>query len=286
MMKKHQSVYYPHQSTLETKVLKPFLQDNLSHEDGSKGGTSTPKRSTKKKTKKKYRTMKECKLGLSIPVGMQQDDLEDLPAEKINLFGKMSSGDLDSSGEGDDSFHSSCSQQQRQSLFVSTDGPRCSTFKTQKDEQLCKSAQFANKRNSSPLSNHSLIEDLKTAEKDVGKRKYSTSSESSDGDLERGEDITTASNSKNQMSRMSSSETNLPESKNNGLCIVTPFDKVIEAHEGEEYSPVHDRSRMRRDSLTEDLDGLKVFFSRSNVQKRTSHCVKTNDDHHYEHDSM
>lgn len=285
MMKKHQSVYYPPQNTLETKVLKPFLIDNLSHESSTKEGVSTPKRSTKKKTKKKYRTMKECKLGLSMPTGMEEEFLEDHPAEKINLFGKMSSGDLNSSEEDEDSSHSNKSQQQKQSLYVSTDGPRCSTFKNQKDDQFCRSAQFASKRNSSPLSNHSLVEDLKTAEKDVGKRKYSTSSESSDGDLERGEDLTTASNSKNHMSRMSSSETNPPDSKNSGLYTVTPFEKVIEAHEGEEYSPVHDRSRVRRDSLTEDLDGLKVFFSRSNGQKRMSHCVKKNDDH-YEHDSM
>jgi hypothetical protein len=162
-------------------------------------------------------------------------------------------------------------------LYVSTSGPKTSTFKAQREEHFSKSAKFEKKRNSSPISNNSMGEEFKTAEKDIGKRKYSTSSESSDGDLERAEDLTTASNSKNQMSRMSSSETNHPDSKNNACYIVTPFEKVIEVKEGEECSPVYNRSSMRRDSLTEDLDGLKVFFTRTNNQKRDSAGLRKSD---------
>lgn len=271
----------------ENKVTSPIPLDIYSNGNSSKGESNTSKKIPKIKTKKKHRTMKQYKFGLSV-ADVQDPEYEDQPAEKINLFGKTSSGDLYSSDEdkSDDKSGAYDSTNScplvKQNLHVSTAGPTTSTFKMQRQEYFSRSAQFDKKRNSSPLSNHSMGEEFKTAEKDIGKRKYSTSSESSDGDLERGEDLTTASNSKNQMSRMSSSETNHPDSKTNALYIVTPFEKVIEVKEGEECSPVHNRSSMRRDSmrrdsLTEDLDGLKVFFTRSNNQKKDTAGLRKSD---------
>jgi hypothetical protein len=263
----------------DTKVTGPIQLDIFSNDNSSKEETSTSQKVRKYRTKKKHRTMKQYKLGLTCADVNRDPENEGEQAEQINLFAKMSSGDLNSSDEDKSGTYystNSCPLLNK-NLYVSTPGLKTSTFKAQREEHFSKSAQFNNKRNSSPISNNSMGEEFKTAEKDIGKRKYSTSSDSSEGDLERGEDLTTASNSKNQMSRMSSSETNHPDSKNSAAHIVTPFEKVIEVKEGEECSPVHKRSNMRRDSLTEDLDGLKVFFTRSNNQKRDTAGLRKSD---------
>lgn len=224
--------------------------------------------------------MKQYNLGISCADVNRDLENEGEQAEQINLFSKNSSGDLYSSDEdkiGAYESSNSCPMLNK-NLYVSTPGPKTSTFKAQREEHFSKSAQLYNKRNSSPISNNSMGEEFKTSEKDIGKRKYSTSSESSDGDLERGEDLTTASNSKNQMSRLSSSETNQLDSKNSAVHIITPFEKVIEVKEGEECSPTQKRSNIRRDSLTEDLDGLKeFFFTRTNNQKRDPASLRKSD---------
>lgn len=281
LSKQHKSWYQRPQDMFDdTKVTGPIQLDIFSNDNSTKEETNNSKKVHKRKTKKvRHRTMKQYNLGISCADVNRDLDNEGEQAEQINLFSKNSSGDLYSSDEdkiGAYVSSNSCPMLNK-NLYVSTTGPKTSTFKAQKEEHFSKSAQLYNKRNSSPISNNSMREEFKTSEKDIGKRKYSTSSESSDGDLERGEDLTTPSSSKNQMSRLSSSETNQLDSKNSAVHIITPFEKVIEVKEGEECSPTYKRSNMRRDSLTEDLDGLKVFFTRTNNQKRDSAGLRKSD---------
>jgi Dullard-like phosphatase family protein len=268
-LKKHQSVYTKTETQLEAKEVSNFKEGTS--QEGSLGGTNTPKKHTKKKVKKrKFKHMKEVKFGFSC-AETNDDLIEEVEAQQINLFKRRSSED------GSPESREKLSPRKKTSLFVSTGDSRTSQYKFQKNQDLCKSANFKQKRNSSPLGHQDLL--MTNTSGKEGRKLSVTSSESSEDQFERAEENnSTATNSKKQYSRLSSADTANNDPSKTGGYAISPFEKVIEAKEGEEYSPTIDRRKLekmdhdkeRRDSIGLCLDNLQAFFSMGTASKRKS----------------
>jgi hypothetical protein len=273
-LKKHQSVYTKVETQLEHKEVSNFAKEGASQE-GSLGGTNTPKKHTKRKVKKrKFKHMKEVKFGFSC-ADLNDDFTEEVEAQQISLFKRRSSEDMSPESR------EKLSPRQKTSLFVSTGDSRISQYKFQKNQDLCKSANFKMKRNSSPLGHQDLL--MTNTSGKEGRKLSVTSSESSEDQFERAEENnSTATNSKKQYSRLSSADTNNNDPSKTAGYTISPFEKVIEAREGEEYSPTIDRRKLekmehdkeRRDSIGLCLDNLQAFFSMGTAAKRKSAIVK------------
>lgn len=254
-IKKHQSVFTKTEKRLDSGSTfgvstNGLVQDGSSQDEESKGhGTPKVSKGKKKIKKSKHKKMKQIKFGASLDNDIPS--LEDYaPAQQISLFKQNSTSE-----NGDES-------PPRPSLRVSVFASRTDNYKFAKCEDLCKSAKVNLKRKSSPLGRtYDILRDT-----DKTKRKVSTSS-SSDGEFDRAEDNvdSTAASGKQQYSRLSSSEnTTNAYDKSYGLT-VSPFEEVVEAKEGEESSPSMPRSKIRRDSMTEDLDGMRALFGSAGI---------------------
>ena len=264
MMRKNQSVYHKKSEKLDINSdLSPFPLENSSNGGDSSKNVTTPKRGKKKLKKKKLKQMKEYKFGFSH--AEENEGLEMEEPKQPSLFKRSSQKEFPAEEYSQDS-----TSPKRENL-ISTKSSKTggSTFK--REENLSKDRKSHTKRNSSPLGDHVQDSLLKSSVREAGIRRVSkSSSTSTDPEFDRWEEngISTASDSRYPNSRFSSSDND--QIKTVGLT-VSPFGKVDEEKEEKESSPVISRKEGRRDSMSDALDNLQVYFKQNkNKQKRLS----------------